>query len=587
MAVDIRKQMTSIGYVRRTPEELQQAIIDKLKEKNPNFEKLPYDVQANLIDTAVAKLAQYENILDVMFNAYSFDGSNQFFFNQMGEELGLRMKNAYNAQVTLRFKGLVGDIIPLHTKVRDASGLYVFETLERKVLGTTGEVEVIAYGEADRVLSAGSLNFLVTILSDGISVTNPQPTMKKIEPETFEEYKFRAQARLRSPRLGGRLYAETCLKAIDGVDPRLVAFYARDYAKEYDPLRPELDPEEVQEKEEFPIEAEGSVIMDSIINQIDLVNEGEARPDITTLQEYVDSKYALGVLIKNLEFVHLYNKGDINNYLYYNEHWYEVKFRRSNSAAVIDGFGINKNIAAEKFQDIPLGGSELYYCTSPGDKIAFYENRDSKLTCLYGAHIIIDESKKPNTKNYIRLVGIESVVGGGDDYEVALALYQSFFETQKLMSNPSNNEKDRRKKISLGLYNNTFPILFTRPKLLELNLKFEVGMLNKSMSALAIKKATHSYIEQGVNSLKVGKPITVNQLNQWAMPGFADIDVQPVEIKSMSWKYDIGQFKDFADENATDEEKAQWENFDIDNKIPVIDFDCYCVLVRYEVDVVG
>ena len=71
------------------------------------------------------------------------------------------------------------------------------------------------------------------------------------------------------------------------------------------------------------------------------------------------------------------------------------------------------------------------------------------------------------------------------------------------------------------------------------------------------------------------------------MPGLADIDVQPVEIKSMGWKYDIGQFKDAADEEATDEEKVQWKDFDIDNKVPVIQYDCYCILVRYEVEVIG
>lgn len=589
MAVDIRNQMTAKGYIRRSAEEIQESIISKLKEKNPNFEKLPYDVQANLIDTAIAKIAQYENILDVMFNAYSFDGSNQFFFNQMGEELGLRMKNAYNAQVVLRFKGLAGDIIPLHTQVKDASGQYKFETLKRAIIGTTGEVDIQAYGEANMIVPANSLNYLVTILSDGITVTNPEPSMSKIEEETFEEFKFRAQARLRSPRLGGRLYAETCLKAIDGVDPRLVAFYARDYAKEYDPLRPELDPEETDpEEKEFPIEAENSVIMDTIIAKINLVNEGETRPDILTLQDYVDSKYALGVNIQDKEFVHLYNKGNPNNYLYYNGHWYEVKFRRANNPIIINGFGINKNIPAENWGDIPtVGTNNLYFCKSPGEKVAFYENQNSKLTCLFGPKVEIDESKKPTEKNYIRLVGIESVVGGGDEYEVALALYQSFFETQKLMSNPSNEETDRRKKVQLGLYNNTFPIVFTRPKLLELNLKFEIAMLNKSMSALAIKKSTQSYLEKSINALKVGKDVTINQLNQFIMPGLADIDVQPVEIKSMNWKYDIGQFKDAADEDAADDEKAQWKDFDIDNKIPQIFFDCYCVLVRYEVDVIG
>ncbi len=51
-----------------------------------------------------------------------------------------------------------------------------------------------------------------------------------------------------------------------------------------------------------------------------------------------------------------------------------------------------------------------------------------------------------------------------------------FFETQKLISEPSGKDQDdikeRKKEINLYLYNNKVTIQFTRPKKIDLNLKF-------------------------------------------------------------------------------------------------------------------
>ena len=114
-----------------------------------------------------------------------------------------------------------------------------------------------------------------------------------------------------------------------------------------------------------------------------------------------------------------------------------------------------------------------------------------------------------------------------------------------------------------------------------------ISLLNKSMAALAIKKSTQEYLIKTVNNLQVGKAITKNQLNQTLQPGLFDIDVKPEDIKTFEWQYAIGNFKDASDEEAEESEKVVWKDFDIDNKIPEILYDCYCVLVRYEVQVVG
>lgn len=439
------------GYVKRTPTEIQDAIIAELRRINPDFQKMDFDVQANMIDTAIAGLLVHENIMECLFNAYSFNSANEWFFKEMGEELGLRMKNAYNAQVTLEFIGMPGDIIPIHTKVKSADDQYEFETWDYAVIGSTGRVSVTAYGEADTICPAHKLQVLVTLLSDGIAVTNPMPSLAKIDKETFDEFKLRAQARLRSPRMGGELYAESLLKELNGVDSRLVGFYYKRLVIPYQDM----------------------------------------------------------------------GKFDEN------------------------GIPIEGTVAPEEL-------------------------------CL--------------------IIAIEAVIGGGDDFEVALALYRAFFQTQNLFSFPSDvvtddegNEIENPRTVSmmLGLNNNQIPIKFTRPKLIELNLQLKIALLDKFVSAIAIQNACKPYFEKAINSLKVGRPVSKNMLTQIAQPAFLDIDIQPHNIQDVDWVYDIGVFKDKTDETAEPDEVVQWKSFNKKNSIDEIKHDCYCVLVRFDVNIIA
>lgn len=439
------------GYVKRTPQEIQEAIIAEQRKLNPDFQKMDFDLQANLIDTAIAGLLEFENIMECLFNAYSFNSANEWFFKEMGEELGLRMKNAYKSQVTLEFIGIAGDIIPIHTKVKSADDQYEFETWDYAVIGTTGRVSVIAYGDADTICPANKLQVFVTLLSDGIAVNNPMPSMAKIDKETFEEFKLRAQARLRSPRMGGELYAESLLKELNGVDSRLVGFYYKRLVVPYEDL----------------------------------------------------------------------GKFDEN------------------------GVPIEGTIAPEEL-------------------------------CL--------------------IIAVEAVIGGGDDYEVALALYRAFFQTQNLMSFPSDVvldeegneiENPRTVSIELGLNNNQIPVKFTRPKLIELNLQLKIALLDKFVSAIAIQNACKPYMEKAINSLKVGRMVSKNMLTQIVQPAFLDIDIQPYNIQDVDWMYDVGVFKDKTDETAEPDEVVQWRAFNKKNSIDEIHHDCYCVLVRFDVNIIA
>lgn len=417
--------LTNKGYIKRTPLEIQDDIISEIKEKSPEFIKHPADVQANIIDTSVAVVSQLENLIETLFNSYSMSGSDELLFRMQAEELGLRQKSEFKSQVVLEFTGLPGDIIPRTTICSDITGEYKFETTETIMLGALGRGSVLALGEAEVTIPAKKINTLVTTLSSGVGVSNPQASLPRIEAESFAEFKARSQARLRSPRLGGKLYAETLIKGIEGVSPRLVAFNCVDYTE------------------------------------------------------------------KDFE-------------------------------------------------------------SSSADKEVFF-----------------------------RLVGIEAVIGGGDEYAIALALYQSFFETQKLLSRPSDNDETRTIVKDVNLYNNDFQIVFTRPKLLQLNLRCLITLTGMLSSAESVRQATQDDISNYVNSLKVGTNIGMYKLIDLLRNGLESIGITASAYKFVKFQYCIGEYEDTPSD--APESTIPWQNFNEDAKITEIAGDCYCELVRYEV----
>lgn len=417
--------LTNTGYIKRTPKEIQSDIINLIKETSPNFVKQPADVQANLIDTSVAVISQFENLVETLFNSYSMSGSDEMLFRMQAEELGLRQKSEFKSQVTLEFIGLPGDIIPQGTVVSDSTGAYKFETVDTIILGELKTGTVLALSDYEGTLPANKINTLVSVISSGITVNNPQASLPRIDEESFEEFKARSQARLRSPRLGGRLYAETLIKSINGVNPRLVSFNCVDYT----------------EKD--------------------------------------------------------------------------------------------------------------------------------------------NESSTPGADVFFRLTGIEAIVGGGDELQIALALYKSFFETQKLRSNPSDKDANRTITRDLYLFNNTFSVTFTRPKLLQLNLRLLITFTGKLASAESVKLSTQDDITNYVNTLQVGKNIGMYKLIEIIQTGLMNIDMPTSTYKFVKFQYCIGEYPDTPPGN--EESTIPWKDFNEDSQITELLGDCYCELIRYEV----
>lgn len=404
--------LTSQGFVKRTAAEIKEDIVNSLRQTIPEFMEQDADLQNNLIDTSIEALLQYENQMAALFNAYSPAFANDDLFNKFAESLGLRLRQEFKAQAMLTFTGKFGDFIPKNTICTDEKGTVEFVTQDNAVCDTTGTANVLALSETEEVYEAGAINAIKTILSSNMSVTNKVDTLKYIPAETSAELKARSQAKLRSVRQGGKMYAESVLKGIEGVDRRLVAFYD-----------------------------------------------------------------------KTIQITHESNQ--------------------------------------------------------------FY------------------------------LKGIEAVIGGGSDEEVAKALYLSFLETQKLISNPSNNEAATRKKsITLYIYNNPVEVQFTRPKLLEIGIEMNIAFTSAISTPTALQNLTQDAVTKYINSLQVGTSINKYGLIEIVMPLLTGAGMPSYTFKDIGFKYKLGK-------------AGQYQAFNANGFINEIDFDCYVSLIEYGVVING
>lgn len=404
--------LTQEGYIKRTAAEIKADLINSLQQTIPEFTQQNADLQSDLIDTSIEALLQYEDMMNTLFNAYAPDYANADLFKKFAESIGLRQREAFQAQVTLTFSGKFGDFIPKGTIVTDVNGVVEFKTQDNIVLDTTGTGSVIALSDTEETWEASTIGTLKTIVGTGISVTNKVASLKYIAQETEAELKARAQAKFRSVRQGGKLYATSLLQGLEGVDRRLVAFY-----------------------------------------------------DKTITQEW-----------------------EGNNYF---------------------------------------------------------------------------------------IKGIEAVVGGGADEQVAKALYLSFLETQKLVSSPSSNEASTRTRdVTLYVYDNAVNVRFTRPKLLQLKLKMNIAFTSMISTPVALQQLTQSAVTNYINTLQVGISINKYSLIEIIMPILVDAGMPSYTMKSIDFTYALGV-------------DGVYGGFNSDGFIKEVEFDCYVELIEYGVEING
>lgn len=422
--------LSKMGFIQRDPSEIKEAIVNKIKEKLPEFGEFAADIQNNLIDTAIADILQYEQLAAVMLNSIALDFSSEMLFRQQAEQLGLRQKKEFKSQANITFYGLPGDFIPQNTKIQTIDKAFTFETQKSAIIGESGQVSVLAFGDCEKVLPAHEVCVLKSILSEGITCENLSPTLERIEPETFNQFKFRSQARLRSPRMGGKLYALSIIKSLEAVNPRLVAINPVNYQESYD------DP------------------------------------------------------------------------------------------------------------------------TGSGEK-------------LWGD-----------------FKGVRVIVGGGDKYEIAHAIYKSFFETQKVRADPSDKDENRIESVDLNIFNSTINIKFLRPKPIIINLKVFLAMRNSTINAYAIQEKALETLPLFFKESPVGANINKMFLYEFFIALLKEMGVESWAIKSLDFMYDIGhkERKRKADSPIDwQPDKYEWKDFNDDGDLPEIVYDCYPVFENLEI----
>ena len=118
--------------------------------------------------------------------------------------------------------------------------------------------------------------------------------------------------------------------------------------------------------------------------------------------------------------------------------------------------------------------------------------------CTYKVSQIIEEGVKEAV--------IEVVVGGGDDYQVALAIFNSVLYPDIFVSNPSGSETNRTVNINVTFNSVDFPIVYTRPKINQLSINISLtvqsGFINIPSEAFTL--LLRPYYEDYINNLKIG-----------------------------------------------------------------------------------
>lgn len=166
--------------------------------------------------------------------------------------------------------------------------------------------------------------------------------------------------------------------------------------------------------------------------------------------------------------------------------------------------------------------------------------------------------------------GIEAIVGGGDANQIAGVLLDSFLETAKLISQPSNNETDRTINSIVRYYGSELPIAFTRPK--NLPLKFRMtftfrGVIVTSTSAEGIIKQPFTDF---INNRQLGAPLNKNTLDMFIFSKFAEHGIDTTGFVNI--KYAISKGEDTIE-------------FDSEGFITEIRHDCYLTLAGLQIEI--
>lgn len=155
---------------------------------------------------------------------------------------------------------------------------------------------------------------------------------------------------------------------------------------------------------------------------------------------------------------------------------------------------------------------------------------DMRLVAFRPMELVVD------TKYY---QGIECVVGGGDDYEVANALFTAFLQTKNLLSDPSNSETARTVAVDVTLYSSVFPVKFTRPKQISAALDIVVPINGNLITNDILEGVLKPVFESYFDSLSVGKSVSAASMNNLIYDTLVDSGVGTDKIGTVTYTFTL------------------------------------------------
>lgn len=132
--------------------------------------------------------------------------------------------------------------------------------------------------------------------------------------------------------------------------------------------------------------------------------------------------------------------------------------------------------------------------------------------------------------------GIEVIVGGGDDAEVAGAIFQAFMQTKNLISDPSDDDTSRTVTQTINLYNSTFEINYTRPKEILLGLTIEITFSDDiSTSSTVILSLLQPEFEDFFDEFTLGQQVNKLSLNSIVMSALEENSIEAKDVQSITY----------------------------------------------------
>lgn len=368
-------ELTAAGFTQDTPTQIRTDVTNEALASVAGFTSFPTELRTNLIDELVIYEMHFQDMISALANGIGPDFANDQQFKQFGSSLGLTMKDFQYAQATVRFTGTVGTIIPVNTRVSNG-GTTVLYVKAQSIVGSTGTIDVLCESKQQIIVDipANTITTLVDVLPSITSVNNPTAGTSGITAETLEQYKTAIYNEIQQPRYGTTARARSLLRAISGVEDRLIYFRTMQLPK-------------------------------------------------------------------------------------------------------------------------VVGGNTVYY------------------------------------------QGIECVVGGGADYDVANALFTAFLQTKNLLSNPSNSESARTVSVMVQEYNSQFPVTFTRPKQISASLTVSIAIDGITTTNDIVEGLLKPVFESYFDTLEVGKSVSAASLNQLIYTTLAGASIETSNIGLITYTF--------------------------------------------------